>query len=193
MEPEPESEPELAELDEQHEKLLPLAFVVEPNAFGADEQRRALSFLQLFEAKQVVSIGISAKPPSFTPLSLSALPDEVAHDVALAELRWLTRKMLEIAVHADRKGRWGYTTEASTGAHGLEPSDELIYNRFGECFSDNNFSWHTDDAEPGPRDVSVVAYFTEAHTFEGGELQLQCDTNRYELPRVGDYSGNLAS
>jgi hypothetical protein len=43
--------------------------------------------------------------------------------------------------------------------------------------------------EPGPRDISVVLYFTDPAEFEGGELQLQCDTALARLPAEADYSG----
>ena len=177
-------------------KRLPLAFVAKLVAFDEHELQRAATFLRLFEcdhAASAVSEVVSALPQSFTPISVSALPmDGTARAAALAELHWLTEKMLEIAVHADHIGGWGYTTSdgVSNCARRLEPSDELIYNRFGDGFSDSNFSWHTDDAEPGPRDISVVAYFTEPSNFEGGELQIQCDATRYRLPDESDYGGN---
>ena len=145
---------------------------------------------------------LTTRPQSFTPLTVAALPaadDDGggAREAAEAELRWLTGRMLAIAARADHRGAWGFTSAATSGSlsepvgdgGGLTPSDELIFNRFGEGFSDTNFAWHKDDAEPGPRDISVVLYFTDPAEFEGGELQLQCDTALARLPAEADYSG----
>lgn len=188
-----EPEPEQADADSR----APLAFVAELTAFNEDELRRALNFLQLYDSEPSISeASVSSGAQSFTPVSLTALPHGIAPEIASAELRWLTRKMLAIAVRADRKGGWGYTATSTLAASDdhidvccLEPSDELIYNRFGTNFSDTTFSWHKDDSEPGPRDISVVLYFTGPTEFDGGELQLKCDTSLSRLPAQADYGG----
>lgn len=80
--------------------------------------------------------------------------------------------MVAAAAAADRRGRWGV-------ARGVElvPSDDLIYDRFGPAYSDVTFSWHCDDSPQGPRDISVVAYFTPPGEYEGGELQIKLDAD----------------
>eukprot|EP00927_Polykrikos_kofoidii_P068207 TRINITY_DN63576_c0_g1_i1.p1 TRINITY_DN63576_c0_g1~~TRINITY_DN63576_c0_g1_i1.p1 ORF type:complete len:238 (+),score=38.23 TRINITY_DN63576_c0_g1_i1:153-866(+) len=120
------------------------------------EQERALAlFCKYFEGAST----------SFTTL----VPDMLGGDaVALAELRWLTTKMLQIAAAADRQAGWGLA------CHGeLQPTDHMIYDRFGPAYSDVRFDWHCDDDASGPRDISVVAYFSEPQTYEGGSLELK--------------------
>jgi len=48
-----------------------------------------------------------------------------------------------------------------------------VYDRFGPSFSDKRFDWHCDDNQTGPRAISVVVYFTDPCTYEGGDLQLK--------------------
>jgi hypothetical protein len=138
--------------------------VAEAAAFSASELTRALRFLRLFEADQSIAASApsphTTRPQSFTPLTVAALPaadDDGgggAREAAEAELRWLTGRMLAIAARADRRGPWSFTSAATSASPsepvgdggGLTPSDELIFNRFGEGFSDTNFAWHKDDA-----------------------------------------------
>ena len=54
-------------------------------------------------------------------------------------------------------------------------------------------AWHCDDSELGPRDISVVAYFTDPSEYEGGELQLQCDASLARLPSASDRAFALAA
>ncbi|CAK0856432.1 unnamed protein product, partial [Prorocentrum cordatum] len=53
--------------------------------------------------------------------------------------------MLGLAVQADSMAGWGLASGP------LEPTDELVYDRFGPSFSDKRFDWHCDDNQTGPR------------------------------------------
>jgi hypothetical protein len=142
-----------------------LPFVEEPAAFSAAEVARALTFFsRYFESTR----------QSFTPLELrvGGLEEPAT---AHTELEWLTAKMLRLAAAADKLGGWGLTRrrrrqqqcddadggEEDGGVGGLQPTDAMIYDRFGPAYSDVTFSWHCDDTADGPRDISVVAYFSE--------------------------------
>jgi predicted 2-oxoglutarate/Fe(II)-dependent dioxygenase YbiX len=39
-------------------------------------------------------------------------------------------------------------------------------------FSDVTFDWHCDDSANGPRDISLVAYFTDPDAYTGGQLEI---------------------
>merc|ERR1712232_214574 len=92
---------------------------------------------------------------------------------ATEEFRWLTSKMLELAATADNAGAWGFVKAP------LVPTDEMTYDRFGPTYSDVKFDWHCDDGEHGPRDISVVAYFTEPELYEGGTLEIEMPNSSF--------------
>ncbi len=94
------------------------------------------------------------------------------------EVTWLQEKMLSLAREAHGLGDWQF------GEGCLQPTDEMVYDRFGPGFSDTKFNWHVDAGELDPRLVSVVAYFTDPATYQGGDLELkvapdQVVTRRY--------------
>eukprot|EP00933_Yihiella_yeosuensis_P028160 TRINITY_DN21965_c0_g1_i1.p1 TRINITY_DN21965_c0_g1~~TRINITY_DN21965_c0_g1_i1.p1 ORF type:complete len:237 (-),score=46.48 TRINITY_DN21965_c0_g1_i1:74-751(-) len=128
------------------------------SAFSSLELSRALAFLKSLESEE--------KPQSFTPLDKTT----VRSDDSQTELSWLTEKMLEIATAADEQAGWCLR---KSSLEVFLPSDDLIYNRFGDNYSDVTFNWHCDDSDTGPRDLSVVAYFTDPDTYEGGDLEIQ--------------------
>mmetsp|Transcript_51990 Transcript_51990/g.97516 ORF Transcript_51990/g.97516 Transcript_51990/m.97516 type:complete len:236 (-) Transcript_51990:66-773(-) len=125
-----------------------------PEAFDESEVSRALQFFQR---------SCEENNQSFT-----ALGDYVFNgdSEALAEMQWLREKMLRLAAAANEQAGWNLQSAK------LAPTDEMTYDRFGPSFSDVRFEWHCDDSASGPRDISVVAYFTDPSTYEGGDLQM---------------------
>lgn len=143
------------------------AFVETPHAFTEAETRRVVTVLRRLEQGNAAGV---VEGQTFTPIG-----HEAADVVGRETLRWLTGKMLDLARTADEAGGWGFGPD-------LEPSDEMIYNRFGRQFSDTTFDWHCDDDDGGPRDISVVAYFTDSSDFAGGDLEMFVPTDDGTTP-----------
>lgn len=138
-------------------------------AFSEAERERALLFLQTYYESEI---------QSFTPISREKIGGNSSAEV---EFEWLTAKMLELASAANKEGCW----ELESGP--LVPTDDMTYDRFGPSYSDKKFDWHCDDGARGPRDISLVAYFTEPEVYEGGTLQLDLSSvNRSDPQTPGD-------
>ena len=108
-----------------------LPFVETPQAFTEAETSRAVTALRRLDQG---GPGV-VEGQTFTPIGPTA-----ADVLGREDFGWLTDKMLGVARAADKAGGWGFGLD-------LEPSDEMIYNRFGRHFSDATFDWHCDDDE----------------------------------------------
>jgi len=90
-----------------------------------------------------------------------------------ARAPWVYERMLALAARANSERGWGLLSEGR-----IAYTDQLIYDRFGPGFTDPEFKWHVDAGGGDPRQVSVVAYLSDAEEFEGGQF-------RMELPGEG--------
>lgn len=93
---------------------------------------------------------------------------DLTADAASEDSDWLLGKLCGSAEHANKVGGWNLATDGP-----IRPSCEMKYQIWGPECSHQQFPWHRDVEFCGQGAISILTYFDEPSTYEGGYLEMK--------------------